>query len=173
MKIDYKWIVKVSLIAFITSMVFTTFSETVVPNINIVFGIIVTILIVIIGVLSDMIGVAVTAASEKPFHAMASKKIKGSKTSIWLIKNASKVSSFCCDVVGDICGIISGSTGAVISINIYARLHLNSLLTTILVMAFISTITIGGKALEKAYAIKNSEKIIKIISKPLSIIIKK
>lgn len=169
-KIDYKWIIKVVIVAFVLACFFTLISETIVPNINIFLGIIITILIVLIGVCFDMIGVAVTTASEKPFHSMASKKIKGSKTSIWLIKNADKVSSFCCDVVGDICGIISGSTGAVIALTIHNKLHINSLLITIIIMALISTLTIGGKAVEKSIAINNSEKIVKCVSNIISLI---
>ena len=113
-KIDYKWIVKIVVIAFCLSGLFTLISETAIPHINIIFGLIVTVLIITIGVLFDMIGVAVTTASETPFHSMASKKVKGSKISLWLIKNADKVSSFCCDVIGDICGIITGVTGVAI-----------------------------------------------------------
>ena len=107
-----------------------------------------------------MIGVAVTTADEAVFNSMASKKKKGAKTAIWLKKNADKVSSFCNDVIGDISGIISGSTGAVIAINISKNFNINQLLTTIIVMSIISAITIGGKALEKTYAMNNGNKII-------------
>lgn len=171
-KIDYKWIIKIVLITFVISALFTFISETSIPNINIVFGIIVTILIIALGVLFDMFGVAVTTASSIPFHSMASKKVKGSKTSLWLIKNADKVSSFCCDVIGDICGIISGSTGAAISLAISKSLNCNSLIVIIIVMSFISALTIGGKACEKSIAINNSEKIVKIGSNILSIFYK-
>lgn len=171
-KNDYKWLIKIVLIAFFVSALFTMVSETVVPNINIVFGIIITILIIFIGVLFDMFGVAVTTASSVPFHSMASKKVKGSKTSLWLIKNADKVSSFCCDVIGDICGIISGSTGAAISLAISSKFHLNTLIVVIIVMAFISALTIGGKAFEKSIAINKSEVIVKKVSSILSLFIK-
>ena len=107
-----------------------------------------------------MIGVAVTTADEAVFNSMASKKKKGAKTAIWLKKNADKVSTFCNDVIGDICGIISGSTGAVISINISKTFNTNQIITTIIVMSIISAITIGGKAIEKTYAINKSNKIV-------------
>ena len=47
------------------------------------------------------------------YHAMSSKKIKGAKKAVSFKKNADKVSSFCNDVIGDICGIISGSAGEI------------------------------------------------------------
>lgn len=116
-----------------------------------------------------MIGVAVTTADEAVFNSMASKKKKGAKTAIWLKKNADKVSTFCNDVIGDICGIISGSTGAVISINISTVFNTNQIITTIIVMSSISAITIGGKALEKTYAINNSNNIVYKFSQIISI----
>ncbi len=67
-----------------------------------------------LGIVFDMIGVAVTAADPKPFHSMAAHKEKGAKAAIRLLQNANQVSSVCNDVVGDICGIVSGSTAAVI-----------------------------------------------------------
>ena len=169
MKVDYKWIIKIVLITLITSALFTFISETAIPHLNIFFGIILTLVIILIGVLFDMIGVAVTTSKEAPFHAMATKKIKGSKTSLWLIKNADKVSSFCCDVIGDICGIISGSTGAAISLAISNKFNLNLLIVIIIVMSIISALTIGGKACEKSIAINKSESIVKVVADILSV----
>ena len=73
-------------------------------------GIIVTLLFVLLGILFDIVGVSVTAADEAVFHSMNSRKVKGASTAVMFKKNADKVSNFCCDVVGDICGIVSGST---------------------------------------------------------------
>lgn len=50
----------------------------------------------------------------KPFHSMAAHREKGAKEALMLLRSASRVSSVCNDVVGDICGIVSGSTAAVI-----------------------------------------------------------
>ena len=61
-----------------------------------------------LGIVFDIIGVAVTAADERPFHSMAAHKTPGAREALGLIRRANKVSSFCNDVVGDICGIISG-----------------------------------------------------------------
>ena len=93
------------------------------------------------------------AADPKPFHSMAAHKEKGAKEAIRLLKNANQVSSFCNDVVGDICGIVSGSTAAVIVVELQRDLSTTSILISIAVTALISGITIGGKALGKTVAI--------------------
>lgn len=169
---NYRWIVSIIILAFIISILFTFISETAIPNINIVLGIILTVVFIFIGVLFDMIGVATSIADEAQFHSMASKKIKSAKVAIKLKKNAEKVSSFCNDVVGDICGIISGSTGAVISVKLSVLTSVNPLLITLIVMGLISALTIGGKALEKGFAMKKSNKILFNVSRILSIFIK-
>lgn len=160
LKTNYNWIIKIVLVAFSISILFSTLSELAIPNLNIYFSIMLALLFIFIGVMFDMIGVAITAADIAVFNSMASKKKKGAKTAIWLKKNADKVSTFCNDVIGDICGIISGSTGAVISINISSSFKVNGIITTITVMSLISAITIGGKAIEKTHAMNNANKIV-------------
>ena len=169
MKTNYKWIIEISLIALILSMLFTLISNTIIADVSIIVGIIITIIIIFIGIIFDMIGVAIASVKEAPFHAMASKKIKSAKTALKLIKNKDKVSSFCCDVVGDICGIISGSTGAVIATAIIIKTSGNNLIISIIIMGMISSLTIAGKAAEKSIAMNKSTEIINIFSKVLSI----
>ncbi|MDY4953328.1 MAG: CNNM domain-containing protein [Candidatus Onthomonas sp.] len=117
-------------------------------------------LFILLGIVFDIIGVAVTAADERPFHSMASHKEKGASEALHLIRNASHVSSFCNDVVGDICGIVSGTTAAVIVARILQLLPLNALAVSVGLTALISGLTIGGKALGKTLAIKNSTKVV-------------
>lgn len=159
-KINYGWIVKILVISFTISILFSFVSETAIPNVNIFWGIVITLIFILIGVLFDMVGVAVTASDEQVFHSMASNKVRGAKLAVRFKKNADKVSSFCQDVIGDICGIVSGSTGAVISIKIMDYLNTDSLFITLIVMGIISALTIGGKALEKAIAINKSNEIL-------------
>lgn len=116
-----------------------------------------------------MIGVAVATADENVFHSMASRRVKGAKMAVKLKKNADKVSSFCNDVIGDICGIISGSTGAVISSKISSTFNLNPLVITLVIMGLISSMTIGGKAMEKGLAMNKSNSIVIGFAKILSI----
>ena len=120
-----------------------------------------------------MVGVAVTAADEKVFHSMSSQKVRGAKTAVKMKKNASKVSSFCNDVVGDICGIISGSTAAVISIDLTKQLGVSSLFVTLIVMGIVSSLTIGGKAIVKGIAMKKSNNILFRFAKIISIFYKR
>ena len=163
------WIIQILILSFTISIIFSLISETAIPNVSIAIGILICLIFIFIGIIFDMIGVSVTASDEKVFHCMASKNVKGAKMAVKLKKNASKVSSFCNDVVGDICGIISGSTGAVITIKIIDKFGFNNLLTTVIIMGIISAITIGGKAMVKGLAIKNSNKILFNFAKVLSI----
>ena len=116
--VNWGWIIKIIVIAFSISILFSFATETIIPNVNVFWGVILTLVFIFIGVLFDMVGVAVAASDESQFHSMAARKVKGAKMAVRLKKNADRVASFCNDVVGDICGIISGSTGAVIAIKI-------------------------------------------------------
>ena len=169
-KINYSWIFKIVLLTFGISMLFSFISETTIPNINIFWSIILTLVFILIGVMFDMIGLAVTTANLSSFNSMAAKKVKGAKLALKFIKNADKVSSFCQDVIGDICGIVSGSTGAVISIKIANQLNCSSILTTLIIMSTISALTIGGKALGKTFAMNSGTTIVLYVGKIMSFI---
>lgn len=171
-RVDYNWILKIVTVTFIISVVFSFVSETAIPNVNVFWGIVITLLFILIGVVFDMVGVAVTASDEHVFHSMSAKKIRGAKLAVKFKKNADKLSSFCQDVIGDICGIVSGSTGAVISIKIMDKLNTDSFFVTLIVMGIISALTIGGKALEKAIAMNKSNEILYKFSFIMSYFIK-
>lgn len=81
------------------------------------------VIFIALGIVFDMIGVAVTAADPRPFHSMAAHGEKGGREAIRLLNMSNKVSSLCNDVVGDICGIVSGSTAAVIVAERSAAFH--------------------------------------------------
>lgn len=163
--INWNWIIKITLIAFTLSFVFSAISEFVIPNVNIIIGIFLVIIFIGLGVLFDIIGVAVTSADEKIFHSMNSRKVKGAKLAVKFKKNADKLSSFCNDVIGDVCGIISGSAGAIIAATIAVKLSLNAFLVSLVVTALIASLTIGGKAMGKNFAINKSNVILYKFSK--------
>ncbi|MDD4298824.1 MAG: CNNM domain-containing protein [Bacilli bacterium] len=163
--IDLKWIIQVSLMAFVISLVFSGGSGIVLESVNVLFGILIVIFFILVGVIFDMIGIAVASADQKPFHSMATKRVKGSKMAIKLIKNAEKVSAFCNDVIGDICNIISGSAGAVIAAGIASKYNIDAVIVALLLTAIIAALTIGGKAMGKSYAINKSEVIIYKVAK--------
>ncbi len=167
-KYNMKWVVLISLWTFIMAAIFSVISERLVENLNIYFAFIVLIIIIFIGIIFDIIGIAVTTAEEKPFHAMAANKISEGRYAIKLVRNASQVSNFCNDVIGDISGIISGAIGTNIIYNlIKINPGLNSGILSIVITSFIASLTVGGKAFGKSFArIYNSE-IIFILSKVL------
>ena len=159
-KEDFKWIIKITLIAFGITLVFSLFTETVIPKSSLIFSLLIVIFFILLGVIFDMIGIAVTVSKPEMFNSMATKKIKGAKASLKLMKNASKVSSFCNDVIGDICGILSGSAGVPIAITIASYYHLSTVLVTLIITSLISALTIGGKALGKSVAINEANNIL-------------
>ncbi|MBE6138503.1 MAG: hypothetical protein E7173_02010 [Firmicutes bacterium] len=166
--INYSWIVKISVISFVISFAFSGISEIALPNVPLLVGIILVFIFIILGVIFDMIGVAVTSSDEKQFNSMSSRKIKGAKTAVNFKKNAEKVSSFCNDVIGDICGIVSGSAGVMIAANIASELDIPLFLTSLTVTALIAALTIGGKALGKGFAISKGNDIFFTFAKVIS-----
>lgn len=166
--VNYNWIIKITLIAFIMSLVFSLASESIIPNVDVIVGIIILITFILIGIIFDMIGVAVTSADEKPFHSMNSRKVRGANIAVLFKKNADKLSSFCNDVIGDICGIISGSAGGIIALKLANSMNQDKFIVTLLITALIAALTIGGKALGKSYAINKSNFILYKFSKVVS-----
>ena len=150
----------VFVLAVVLSALLSFFSTTALEGTGYVVAALVLAVFIGLGIVFDMIGVAVTAADPKPFHSMAAHKEKGAKAAIRLLQNANQVSSVCNDVVGDICGIVSGSTAAVIVTHLQRDLSTTSVLISIGATALISGITIGGKALGKTVAINQCTSVV-------------
>lgn len=112
-----------------------------------------------IGIFFDVVGVATAAASAAPFHARAAKKIPGARQALWMIKHAEKVNNFCTDVVGDICGTLSGAAASTIVVRL-ARTSGGEVWLQVLVVSSVAALTVGGKAAAKGLAIRRSEKIV-------------
>ncbi|HHU68755.1 MAG TPA: hypothetical protein GXZ31_00445 [Thermoanaerobacterales bacterium] len=144
------------------TLIVSFISENLIKNINVVFAFLILIIIIFIGILFDIIGVAVTAADEPPFHAMSANKQKGSKEAVILIRNADIVSNFCNDVIGDIAGTLSGAAGATLVYRIlrFYDIKNNDYIFTILMTSIIATIMVGGKAIGKTFAISKSKQIV-------------
>lgn len=168
-----KWLLTILVWSIIISSSISLGSDVLLKKVNMLVAFVILSLIIIIGVIFDVIGIAVTAADETPFHAMASKKLPGSKMAIKLIRNADKVSSFCNDVVGDICGIVSGSVGVIIVGKIITSFStLNTSIIGAVIGAIIASATICSKSLGKSYALSNSNEIVKKVSEMLYLIVK-
>lgn len=166
--IDIKWISIIIAITFIISLIMAFISQTTIPNLSLSLGIIITLIFIFIGILFDIIGVSVTSADEAVFHSMNSRKVKGANLAVKFKKNAEKVSSFCCDVIGDICGVISGASATAIAAILVKDFNLDILATGLIVTAIISSLTIGGKAIGKSFAINKSDIILYEFAKFIS-----
>jgi hypothetical protein len=165
-----KHAIKVALGTFFLAVVISSYSQIFLNNINsLIFAFALLLVIIFIGIFFDIIGIAATAAEEAPFHARASRKLPGARQSIWLIRNADKVANFCNDVVGDICGTVSGSIGSliVLSLTRYIKGWEEWIIGTIMI-GLVAAITVGGKAAGKSAAINGSEKIILYVGQVMS-----
>lgn len=166
--VDIKWILTIVIITFLISLIMAFISQTAIPNLSLVLGIILTLIFVLLGILFDIIGVSVTTADEAVFHSMNSRKVKGANIAVKFKKNAEKVSSFCCDVIGDICGVISGAAATAIAAILVTKFNFDLLITGLIVTAIISSLTIGGKAIGKSFAINKSDIILYEFAKFIS-----
>lgn len=155
--VDINWIIKILIMSFTISFGLSFVSQMTIPNLSLVFGIIVTLLFIGLGILFDIIGVSVTSSDEAVFHSMNSRKVKGASIAVKFKKNADKVASFCNDVIGDICGIVSGAAGTTIAAIVISTYDFNPLIVTLTVSATIAALTIGGKAVGKSFAINKSD----------------
>ena len=154
------WAIQVFVMAVTLSAALSFISSTALTGAGYVVAVSVLVAFIALGIVFDMIGVAVTAADPRPFHSMASHREKGGKQAIRLLQNASRVSSVCNDVVGDICGIVSGTTAAVIVTRLQQDFSTTSVLIAIALTALISGLTIGGKALAKTVAINDCTRVV-------------
>ncbi len=157
------WALTITVVSFFISAVLTAASSDILKEADIFIAFLVILFIISVSIIFDIVGTAVTAAEESPFHAMASRKLYGAKQAIRLIRNADKVSNLCNDVVGDICGIISGAAGAYIIFRLIGTKETVSLVE-LAVTGMITALTVGGKAFGKNIALRNSNYIIYKVS---------
>ena len=167
----WRWPLIVLVTALALSFGFSVASQYALSGTGIAVSVVVIVVFIGISIVADIVGLAVTVADIAPFRAMGAKKVRGSKESIDLIKNADKVSSICADVIGDICGILSGAAGSVLTLCLLPESLGQGVevLIASAVSAVIAALTIFGKALGKKYAIRNSEKITLILGKVVSL----
>ena len=172
-KFDIKWVILTVLITFFLSVTISLITTSVLGDVSMGVAVFILLAIIILGIFFDIVGMAVTAANEKPFHAMASKRVYGAKSTISLIRNAEKVSNICNDIIGDICGIISGATSTVIVSRLILSFSANSLLLSLVITGMVAALTVGGKAAGKSFAISHCNEIIYTVGKLLSVFSKK
>ena len=157
----YRWAFKIFLLAIVMSCLFSLLSQTVLSSMGVIMAIITIVFFILLSVVFDMIGVAITCTNEEFFLSRIDNE-KGAKTGLAMKKNSEKVCSFCNDVVGDICGILSGASGACVILSITKHITNAGIVVIVssLVSAIIAGLTIFSKALMKSYAINNANKFI-------------
>ena len=160
------WPLKITVITLFLSAFFSFITEIVSTKSNFEVALLICLLLVVISILFDGIGVSVTNCDIKPLTAMAARRVPGSRRAVKLVQNSEKVSSICCDVIGDICGIISGACSAAIVVKLISFTGASyQLLLSIIASALIAALTVGGKAFEKTIAIKHSKEMVMLTSR--------
>lgn len=170
-----KFSLTIAVITFVLAAIFSIISSSLLSKVTWIIGLLIVLFIVLIGIIFDMLGIASTAAEEAPFHAMASEKVFGAKEAVIIIRNADKFASFCNDVIGDISGIVSGTATVVVVLQI-ANLtgHQDGsavqIVLSVIFTSLVASLTVGGKALGKYFAIHASTKIIIFTGKTIALI---
>lgn len=163
MKENKKWLITTFILTFALAMVFGGVSNVVIEKMNLVMAIIVLVIVIALGIIFDMIGMAIATCEEAPFHAKAAKKHSGAKEVLRLLKAKDKATNVCNDLVGDICGILSGSAGALISVKLSTMLNIDITIVSLVISAFIAMITVGCKAIGKGISMNNAENIMYMV----------
>ena len=159
-KFDF-WPIKITIAAFVISIIMAILTNGFIDKVNIVMAFVILLFVILVGIIFDIIGLAVTVADETPFRSRSTRGHKGSPEAIRLIRNAGKVSSLCNDVIGDIAGVLSGGLGAAIVSSLYALFDaLPATVLNMIITALVASLTVGGKAVGKGIAQKYSDGIV-------------
>lgn len=156
------WGLSILFLSFALTVIFSFVTELVIDeNSPAIICIIVLLVLLVLNISCDVLANAIIACKPESFLAMASNRIRGAKRAVFFCRNSSRLGSIFADVIGDICGIVSGAAGAALA----AIIALSGdgyikMVTAILVSAVIGALTVGGKALFKHFAIKYSKNIV-------------
>ena len=88
-----RWVITIFFVTILVSGAISLVSEEIMAASSMVVAFCILLAIVFIGIIFDIIGVAVTSADEKPFHSMAARKVPGAQDAIRLLRSAERVSS--------------------------------------------------------------------------------
>ena len=164
-----RWVVAVFFVTLVVSGIISLVSDEVMASSGLLAAFAILLGIVFLGIIFDIIGMAVATASEKPFHSMAARKVPGAQEAIRLLRNAERVSSICNDVVGDICGVVSGSASATIAALILT--HVDAVwprAVSLSMSALVAGLTVGGKAIGKTIAVNSCTQIVHLVGRVLN-----
>lgn len=161
-----KWVATIFLVTIVISGTISFVSDEVMASSSLPVAFLILLVIILVGILFDIVGMAVASADEKPFHSMAAKKVPGAQEAIRLLRNAERVSSICNDVVGDICGVVSGSASATIAAQVIRSFDFSwPQVATLLMSALAAGLTVGGKAVGKSIAIDSCTEIVHTVGR--------
>ena len=161
-----RWVVTIFLVTIVISGIISLVSDEIMSRSGIITAFLILMVIILIGIIFDIIGVAVTSADETPFHSMAARKVPGAQCAIKLLRNAERVSSICNDVVGDICGVVSGSASATIAAQILNSVEFGwPQIISLAMSALCAGLTVGGKAIGKTFAVNSATEIVHTVGK--------
>ena len=156
-----RWVVTIFMVTIVVSGAISLLSDLIMSGSSMPVAFLILLVIIFIGIVFDVIGMAVASADEKPFHSMAARKVPGAQEAIRLLRNAERVSSICNDVVGDICGVVSGSASATIAVQILRNFEFTwPQMISLLMSAMAAGLTVGGKAIGKSFAVNSCTQIV-------------
>ncbi len=154
------WGISVFFLSFALTVLFSFLTEISVKGSPAFVCIIVLLVLLVLNISCDVLANAIISISPEAFHAMASNKIKGAKRAVTFCRNATKLSSIFADVIGDICGIVSGAAGAALVVGVGLTGTTWELIASIGISAAIGALTVGGKAIFKHVAVKYNKQIV-------------
>jgi len=169
-KTNIRWLIKIIIISLVASIVFTLASTEILGRTGYFMSFTILAVFIVTGVIFDVIGIAVTAATEAPFNSMATRRQRGAVESLRLIKNANRVTCYCNDIIGDVTGIVSGTTAALIAARLMDGFNTENLLFPLLISAVVTGLTVGGKAIGKTLAFNKCTDIVLSVGKLLNIL---
>ena len=167
MKNSVRWAFKALILSVSVSIVFGMFSQSLFPALPAFLSVLIIFFFIFISVLFDMIGVAFTTLSKNDLNGLSEPDSPLFETLSKLFENKDKISSFCGDIVGDICGILSGAGGVSLVYNMhFSDINVNFIATCI-TSSVIAGLTIFGKAVMKGYAVQNCKNVAYMTAKTI------
>lgn len=167
--VGFFWAIKVTIFTFFVCIISSMLANLAAAKSNFVIAVILLLFMIFVSIFFDALGVSVTSCN---YNRLIDKLKCGDKKDcdivVWLSKNAEKVNNVCCDVVGDMCGILSGACGVNIVVNL-CKGDLNSYLISVVVSSLIASITVGGKAITKGVALSHSQKFVVLLKNLLKL----
>ncbi|MDE5990279.1 MAG: hypothetical protein K2O95_07915 [Clostridia bacterium] len=165
------WVIKITIFTFFGAVICSFISQITTSKSDIIISIMLLSFMILVSIIFDGIGLSVASCSPDDIKKYA-RYPKQYKIAQFLVKNAEKVNNICADVIGDMCGILSGACGA--SIVVQLNLHSNGgHWITIIISSVIAAITVGGKASLKKVAVKNSAEFVFMSARIIGIFITK